>query len=221
MTMTEKKPRKSKSKTDSIDDAPKTKADTLSAEAMTPLPEPELTPVEKVEIMNGLAMAVRDASVRQTLVGTDDNPRPSGELVYKVFVDAMNDKISEIMDGKAGLPPQANTVIGLMNQVSSVMAQINNTMQQIQSMMRGWATNPVSQTINLLCSKLGGEQFHFDAPSNDAAVLQAQQLQQQQIQHAQQANQTGQKPQPQYSRQQIEYESQHRSGDPRPDSFKY
>jgi hypothetical protein len=142
-----------------------------------PIPEPELSPVEKVEIMNGLAMSVRDPAVKRALCGSGDNLRPSGDLVYKVFVEAINDKISEIMNGKQGLPPHANSISALMGQINATMAQIGNTMGQTQNMMRGWMTNPVSQTMNVLVKKLGGEEFHFDAHTNDNILLNAQQQQ--------------------------------------------
>lgn len=119
----------------------------------------ELSTIEKVKLMNSLADIATDADVEKML-----KERGNGDIVYGIFVEAVDKKLKEIMDGKTEEIPQ---------QVTSILAatgRIDVTLKEFQRMIMGFMDTPLVEVLNLMNRNLGGKKFDFDKDKVEGAA---------------------------------------------------
>lgn len=119
----------------------------------------ELTTIQKVQLMSSLANIATDEAVATML-----KERPNGNIVYDIFIEAVDKKLKEIMDGKPEEIPQ---------QVTSILAatgRIDITLKEFQRMIMGFMDTPLVEVLNLMNRNLGGKKFDFDRDKIDNAA---------------------------------------------------
>jgi len=137
--------------------------------AVTPEPEviakKEMTTIEKVQLMSSLASIATDETL-----ATDLKSRHNGDIVYQVFIEAVEKKLKLIMDGQEEMPQQVTSLL-------SATGRIDVTLSEMQRMIMGFMETPLVQILSMMNQNLGGKKFEIDRPkieAAEAAVAQAQ-----------------------------------------------
>lgn len=101
------------------------------------LQKPPLTPIERVKIMNDFASAAMDESLKKQIL-----ERPNGQEIYDVFVMAMNNKISAIMDNDPAryqilseVTEKAISANEMIGEVNSNLAALSNFLKVLSGSM--------------------------------------------------------------------------------------
>lgn len=115
----------------------------------------ELTPIERVKIMNDFASAAMDEDLKAEIY-----KRPNGAEIYEVFVMAMNNKISAIMDNDPLRYQILSEVTEKAAQANEVMDEVNANLVSLANILKALSGSggartappasqpPVQQTSN-------------------------------------------------------------------------
>jgi len=135
----------------------------------------EMTTIEKVQLMSSLASIATDSDIKESLTS-----RVNGDIVYDIFIEAVEKRLNAIMDGKEGIPEQVTSIL-------SATGRIDTTLQEFQRMIMGFMDTPLVEVLNLMNRNLGGKKFDFDKDMiNNAPAAVAYEQRQQPAQQRQQ-----------------------------------
>jgi len=137
----------------------------------TPQAEPEyevqeevrLTAIEKVKFMNSLATAAQDEELAEKFKEMEQ-----GDLIYDLFVSAINTKLESLMGGD----DQADDQFDQVYNVAEDCNYIRNTMTEFNKLVVGFMGTPLVEILNHLNTQMGGPRW---APNQQNPQLPPQQ----------------------------------------------
>ena len=153
--MTEKSEDKEGVVVEKQEERPAKKRTTRTKKATAPRQEAreekrEMSTIEKVQVMSALAGVATDEDVKKVLLS-----KASGELVYNLFVEAVEKKLQEIMDGSQEKEIHMANILG-------ATGRLDQTLQQFQALVVGFMETPLIEVLSLMNRNLGGKKFEFD-----------------------------------------------------------
>lgn len=110
--------------------------------------KPEMSLIEKVKLMSDLANACQNTQVVAEIMKL-----PSGDRIFKIFVEAVDRELQDIMNGKKEDVPKE--VINTVN----MARQLQGTLTAFQTMVSGFMGTPLVQVLNMMNQNLGGKGF--------------------------------------------------------------
>jgi len=125
------------------------------------LVKPDMSLIEKVKLMSDLANACQNTQVVEEIMKLQN-----GDRIFKIFVEAVDRELQDIMNGKKEDVPKE--VINTVN----MARQLQGTLTAFQTMVSGFMGTPLVQVLNMMNQNLGGKGFQ---------VPQSQPQQQQQL----------------------------------------
>lgn len=109
----------------------------------------ELSLLEKVKLMNDLAVTAQDPEVADLIRG-----RPNGEKIYSLFVSAIERELAQTMNGKKEITKEVDNLSTTVKQTNIVL---NNFRDMAMLFMRG----PLVEVLGMMNKNLGGQNFQF------------------------------------------------------------
>lgn len=120
----------------------------------------EMSTIEKVKLMNSLAEIATDEALEATI-----KEKKHGDVVYDIFIEAVDSKLKEIMDGKAAVKEQNENMVSVL----AATGRMEITIQELQRLVVNFAQTPLMQVLTTLNENLGGKKFELNRELIDSA----------------------------------------------------
>jgi len=102
-----------------------------------------MTSIEKVQMMHLMASAATDPDIKELITS-----KKMGEEVYQIFVDAIDFKIKEIMDGAI------TEIQSDLNQTNKSMEVLRKSMDEFHSLMVNFMGTPLVDVLKVMNNNL-------------------------------------------------------------------